>query len=81
MLSTEELFKERNEWASFHDVLTEVFLELGWMKKGEGLDFSIESMIEIFNSLDPHTRAIAHEWGLSDTVFRDEAYTEILNRV
>ncbi len=57
-----------DEWESMHDVLIE-------------LDFTIEItkqvVVEYFNKLSDHTQHIALQWGMSDTVFRDEAFVEI----
>ena len=33
---------------------------------------------EIYDDLPPHVKQIAEEWGFEDTVFRDEAYKEIV---
>lgn len=57
-----------DDWESMHDVLVE-------------LDFKIEItkevVVEYFNKLSDYTQHIALRWGLSDTVFRDEAFVEI----
>jgi hypothetical protein len=72
MIGMADLFRiedfDKQEWASFHDVVFEA----------TGKSMGMEELKEIFNSLSHHTKMTAFEWGLSDTVFRDDAYTEII---
>ncbi len=64
MYSAEELFSSVSEWGGFHDVVVEL--------TGESL--GPKQLRVLFDSLPEQTRNIAHCWGMSDTVFRDEAY-------
>lgn len=63
MRTADELFSDKSEWASFHDVIIEV--------TGESLE--PDGLRKVFNTLPEHIRNTAHSWGLSDTVFRDDA--------
>lgn len=63
MYTTDELFSDVSEWGGFHDVVFNV--------QGKSLD--PEELREVFESLPETIRNIAHSWGCSDTVFRDEA--------
>lgn len=71
MMTTEELFAAKSEWASFHDAMFEVDQKAR----------TPEELRVIFDSLPVSVRDIAHCWGLSDTVFRDEAYTVMIRRL
>lgn len=66
MITTKELFED-NKWDGLHDVIVDT-LDISPTK---------EQAIEIFNKLPEPVRNIAHQWGMSDTVFRDEAYEAI----
>jgi hypothetical protein len=70
MLTTDELFQMKGEVNSFHDAVFEA----------TGKSMSDAELKEVFLSLTEQTRNIAHAWGLSDTPFRDEAYTELKRR-
>jgi hypothetical protein len=54
-------------WAAFHDVVFEA----------TGKSLSVMELEGIYKSLPYHIKAIAEEWGKSDTVFRDMAYVEL----
>ena len=59
-----DLLFDQLEWDSFHDVVLDA------MK----ISLNQEGLETIFWQLPEHTRALAFQWGLSDTVFRDDAY-------
>jgi hypothetical protein len=61
--TTDQLFSDKSEWGSFHDVVYEV----------TGNSMSPEELRKVFYTLPGNIRNKAHEWGLSDTVFRDDA--------
>ena len=67
-----------NDWSAFSDVLLEAkaaaFPEKQDEIFDEGIDYSIEELQIYFNDLPNSIQMTGLEWGLSDTVFRDEAY-------
>lgn len=63
MKTTDELFAG-DDWGSLHDVVVEF----------DGKSRTKEEIRAIFDKLPERMRNTAHLWGLSDTVFRDEAY-------
>jgi hypothetical protein len=65
MYTTDELFADKSEWGAFHDVVYEVV----------GRSLSPEELRGVFEELPETTRNVAHSWGLSDTPFKDSAYT------
>lgn len=42
---------------------------------------SEENKQKLWNILNLRTQNLANEWGFSDTVFKDEAFTEICNKI
>ena len=64
MYTTDELFDDEG-WCAFHDVVIET----------SGCSLSPKELRIVFEALPRHIRDIAHSWSLSDTVFRDSAYT------
>lgn len=60
MKNEKELFEDINH---FHDV----FCELGF-------NFTDKQLKKLFRKLPENIRNIAHCWGMSDTVFRDESF-------
>jgi hypothetical protein len=73
MRSTEELFSNKDSVGSFHDCVFDALDLHDW---AEGY-LSDMFLMQAFISLPLHIRMTAFEWGLSDTVFRDEAYVYI----
>lgn len=69
MISTDELFADRGS-----DALYDVFVGLDLINGVEPQDRSPQRLRVLFECLPERIRNIAHEWGLGDTVFRDEAY-------
>ena len=63
MRTTDELFADKAEWASFHDVVFEV----------TGRTHTPTQLRILFGALPERIRDTAHSWGLSDTCFRDDA--------
>jgi hypothetical protein len=59
------------EYDGLHDVMVDV------LEKRTYSDLEVQ---DCFNSLPAHIQFIAFEWGSSDTVFRDEAYTFLKNK-
>ena len=64
-----DLLFDQRDWDSFHDTVHEA-LNVSLMQ--EGLE-------EIFWQLPDNIRDLAFQWGLSDTVFSDDAYTFLKN--
>jgi hypothetical protein len=62
--------KTADDWDSFHDCV----VNANWPTEKR---FDQDELEEIFRSLDYGTQMTAIQWGLSDTVFRDQAYVEI----
>ncbi len=60
----EDLFADSHGLAAFHDCLFEAI----------GRDFTDDELREVFDSLPDDIQETAQEWGLVDTVFRDDAY-------
>ena len=67
MYPTDELFAGNGS-----DDLYDVFVELDLTKSHPIIDRSPETLRALFEALPEHIRNLAHCWGLSDTVFRDE---------
>lgn len=63
MKSINDLFCKHGV-ASFHDAVLEATSK----------SCTDAELLVIFSQLPIPVQAIAHQWGLSDTVFRDEAY-------
>lgn len=63
MKATEDLFAD-DGWESLHDVVVELDCK----------SRTKEEIRAIFDKLPERVRDTAHQWGLSDTVFRDGAY-------
>jgi Tfp pilus assembly protein PilN len=63
--NTDDLFAEQSEAGSFHDVVADV--------TGES-SIPVEQLKMIFSRLPRHVQMTALQWGLSDTVFRDQAF-------
>ena len=59
----DEMFNDPSEWHSFHDCIYEV----------NNQSLSCERLRSVFDSLPNNIQSIAYAWGLSDSVFRDEA--------
>ena len=70
-----EDFSKESEWFSFHDCLVNAY----WGVEGKN-EFTLDDCKDEFRKLSSCTQGIAIQWGLSDTVFRDEAYVEIRKR-
>ncbi len=64
MITTDELFLSPHEVNSFHDAVFEA----------TNIHYTDEELKELFFSLPDNLMDMAHCWGLSDTVFRDEVY-------
>lgn len=56
-----------DSWAGLHDVIVDTL----------DVQPTREQAEEIFEKLPLHVQVIALKWGMSDTVFRDEAYEAI----
>jgi len=67
-----ELFVD-GQWEGFHDVVVDIF--------SAEEEISMEILKALFQQLPEHIQHIALEWGLSDTVFRDEAYAYIVSQL
>jgi hypothetical protein len=67
----DSLFDDASEWESFHDVILEL----------TDISYSKETLKDMFRCLPKHVQHIAFEWGLSDTVFRNEAYSYINDEI
>lgn len=63
MYSLDELF-DGDEWLSFSDVTSEI----------DGKTRTCAELKDLFLNLPVNIRDEAHQFGLSDTVFRDNAY-------
>ena len=63
MKTTEDLFAD-DGWEGLHDVVVQL----------DGKSRTKDEIRAIFNRLPERVKDTAHQWGLSDTVFRDEAY-------
>ncbi len=59
----DEMFNDPSEWHSFHDCF--------YAASGQSL--SSDKLRIVFDSLPNNIQSIAYAWGLSDSVFRDEA--------
>lgn len=61
---------DRNDLDTWHDVIVEVFIKLGIE-----FDYPLEDalILKYYDILPDEVKAIAEEWGMSDTVFRDTA--------
>lgn len=70
MKCTKELFGNRNGCNTFHDTVLDA----------TGESKSTTQLKATFRSLPEEIRNIAHQWGLSDTVFRDQAHEELRKR-
>ncbi len=64
---------------AFHDVVYDVLCKLNPDKKVSKLpdDF----LMAVFGILPEHIRFTAYQWGMGDTVFRDEAYVYLLEHI
>lgn len=67
MYTIDELFATEDDWAKLHDVCVEV---------GIG-PVTEEQAREIFNNLSYQIKIVAFNYGISDTVFADLAYTHL----
>lgn len=65
MKSKKQIFDD--SWVGLHDVIVDTL----------DLQPTREQAEEIFEKLPQHVQEIAFKWGISDTVFRDEAYEAI----
>ena len=54
---------EKNDWDHMHDVVLHVTHKSSTMRE----------LIEFYKSLPEHLHELAEEWGMNDTVFREEA--------
>ena len=68
MHSIEDMFKNINQWGSFHDVINEV------RYPEEYRDYDVDTVKLVFDKLPDTIKDQAQLWGLSDTVVRDNAY-------
>ncbi len=59
------MFEDRNDAGAFHDVVLEAIDK----------SYGPSELKEIFLALPDSVKRIAKNWGLSDTPFKDEAYT------
>lgn len=59
-----------HDLASWHDVVHEVISSLG----NKGVELTPEMLYAIYNKLPKQIQNIADMWGMTDTVFCDEAY-------
>lgn len=55
---------DKNDWAHLHDVVYNV----------TGKKSTREELEKVFDSLPSHLKHLAYEWGMNDTVFRDDTY-------
>lgn len=62
---------EQSDWNHLHDV---VFNVTGKSVKNEELE-------SIFNTLPSHLKHLAYEWGMNDTVFRDDTYVYLKEKL
>lgn len=58
---------EKHDWDSFHDTVY----------NSTGEDCNREQLIKIYQSLPHNLKCNALEWGMSDTVFRDNVYEHL----
>lgn len=63
MKTTEDLFAD-DDWEGLHDVVAQL----------DNKPRTKEEIQAIFDKLPERVKDTAHQWGLSDTVFGDEAY-------
>jgi hypothetical protein len=54
---------EKNDWDHLHDVVYNV----------TGKKSTREELEKVFDSLSSHLKHLAYEWGMNDTVFREDA--------
>jgi len=54
---------EKNDWDHLHDVVYNV----------TGKKSTREELEKVFDSLSTHIKHLAYEWGMNDTVFREDA--------
>lgn len=64
MFTTDEMFATVDQWGGFHDALFEI----------DEKERTAGELRVLFETLPEEIRNIAHCWGMSDTVFRDDAY-------
>ena len=67
MMNLTELFEEDPMGGGFHDVVYDI----------TGESMSPDELKVVFEALPEHIQDKAHQWGLSDTVFRDHAYRHL----
>jgi len=65
-----------NKWSDYDDSYKAPFHD-AVMDALDGGQLTDEQLSVIFESLPFSIRSIANEWGLGDTVFRDEAYSHL----
>lgn len=70
MLIVNTLFEDE-KWYSLHDAVY----------NATGVSHTEEKLKELFLELPKHIQHTAFEWGLSDTVFRDEVYVYITQQM
>lgn len=68
---TDKLFEDEGDVNSFHDAVFEAL----------GKSLSKDRLMKLFDVLPEETKQTAYEWSLSDTPFRDEAYTYIKDNI
>jgi len=64
---------DKNDWNHFHDCI----LEATW--KTSKINASQEQMEELFKSLPDNLKHMAYQWGMSDTVFRDDCINHLID--
>jgi len=60
-----------DRWHAFHDAVL----------NSSGISHSKEELRELFLTLPMNIQMTAFEWGLGDTVFRDEVYEHITEEI
>ena len=72
LLNKEEQLKyqqfDENDWAHLHDVIL----------SATGKISSREELIEFYKTLPVSMQHLAEEWGMNDTVFRDNVYEHLI---
>jgi len=68
---TRSRYDKHDLYYMFHDVVLDAI----------GKDLDKDILLKIYETLPESIRCTAEQWGLSDTVFRDEAYEWIENNV
>lgn len=66
-MTTDELFAHQFQRERWHDVLVDI------EEIADEVELTDEYLRKAFDALPPRIQDMAHMWGLSDTLFRDDA--------